>query len=827
MTTSDFEKLGVFYLGKSYDLAERCRGDDLLLYDSKDLVTHAVCVGMTGSGKTGLCLALLEEAAIDGIPAIVIDPKGDLANLLLTFPNLAPSDFRPWINEDDARRKGVEPDAFAQQQAELWKRGLAEWGQDGERIRRLQGAAEFAVYTPGSNAGLPVSVLKSFDAPGEELTEDTELFRERITSTVTSLLGLLGIDADPLQSREHILLSTIFSDAWGKGENLDLSAIIQRVQQPPVTRIGVMEVETFFPAKERFALAMSINNLVASPGFSRWTEGAALDVGTLLYTPAGKPRVAIFSISHLSDAERMFFVSLLLNQTLAWVRTQSGTTSLRALLYMDEIAGYFPPVANPPSKQPLLTLMKQARAFGFGVVLATQNPVDLDYKGLANAGTWFIGRLQTERDKARVLDGLEGAASGAGAAFDRAEIDAALSALGSRVFLMNNVHDDRPTVFETRWVMSYLRGPLTRNQIKMLATSRAAPGATEPVTAPARPVRVEASMPTPAPVPSVAAPTRQAVASAGASQRPVLPPEIPQYFLPLRASTGGASVEYRPMLLGSAKVHFSDSKLGVEADEIALRLATIADGPVVVDWDAASITELAEDDIEREPAPAATFVSLPSDAGKPKSYDSWRKAYADSLFRTFKLEILSCEELGAVSAKGEDARAFRVRLQQILREERDAAAEKLRQKYASKFATLNERLRKAQQAVEVQKEQASQSKVQTAISFGTAVLGAFLGRKAASAGTMGRAATAARGVGRSMKESSDIDRAQENVAAVRLQIEELEAQFKADVEAAAPSIDPLAADLERLALKPKKTNIAVRAVVLVWAPHVNGGPAWG
>jgi hypothetical protein len=822
MSTTDFEKLGVFYLGRAYDLPARQRLDQLVLYDAKDLVTHAVCVGMTGSGKTGLCLALLEEALLDGVPAIVIDPKGDLANLLLTFPDLAPADFRPWINEDDARRKGVEPDIFAQQQADLWKRGLAEWGQDGERIARLKSAAEFAIYTPGSNAGLPVSVLKSFDAPGEDLTEDTELFRERITSTVTSLLGLLGVDADPLQSREHILLSTIFSDAWSKGEGLDLASIIQRIQQPPVSRIGVMEVETFFPAKDRFALAMSVNNLVASPGFSRWTEGAALDVGTLLYTPAGKPRVAIFSIAHLSDAERMFFVSLLLNQTLAWVRTQSGTTSLRALLYMDEIAGYFPPVANPPSKQPLLTLMKQARAFGFGVVLATQNPVDLDYKGLANAGTWFIGRLQTERDKARVLDGLEGAAAGAGAAFDRAGIDAALSALGSRVFLMNNVHDDRPVVFETRWVMSYLRGPLTRGQIKTLVEVREAPPGSAPVSAPVRAERPGGS----AAVPGDALPDGIAVAGRGPAQRPVLPPEIPQYFLPVRSGSGGGSVEYRPMLLGSAKVHFSDAKLGVETDEIALRLALIADGPVVVDWDAADPTDLTEDDIEREPAPSASFIALPSDAGKAKSYDAWRKAYADSIFRTFKLELLSCAELGAVSSKGENERAFRVRLQQVVREQRDAAAEKLRQKYASKFATLNERLRKAQQAVEVQKEQASQSKVQTAISFGSAVLGAFLGRKAASAGTMGRAATAARGVGRSMKESSDIGRAQENVDAVREQIGALEAQFKEDVEAAAPAVDPLTTELERLAIKPKKAGIAVRAVVLVWAPHVNGTPVW-
>jgi hypothetical protein len=385
----DFEKLGVFYMGRAFDLSKKKRLDDLLLYDSRDLVTHAVCVGMTGSGKTGLCLSLIEEAAIDGVPAILIDPKGDLCNLLLTFPDLSPSDFRPWINEDDASRKGMSPDEYAKQQAELWKNGLAEWGEDGERIRKLRESADFAIYTPGSSAGLPVSILKSFAAPPQAARDDEEVLRERVSSTATGLLTLAGVDADPLKSREHILVSTILAAAWQKGEDLDLASLISRIQTPPVSKIGVVDLESFFPAKERFALAMGLNNLLAAPGFASWLEGEPLEVGSLLRTASGKPRIAIFSIAHLSDAERMFFVTLLLNQTLAWMRAQSGTTSLRAILYMDEIAGYFPPVAAPPAKAPLLTLLKQGRAFGLGVVLATQNPVDLDYKGLSNTGTWF------------------------------------------------------------------------------------------------------------------------------------------------------------------------------------------------------------------------------------------------------------------------------------------------------------------------------------------------------------------------------------------------------------------------------------------------------
>ncbi len=442
--------------------------EDLILYDSRDLVTHAVVVGMTGSGKTGLCIDLIEEATIDNVPSILIDPKGDLTNLLLTFPNLSAEDFLPWINADDASRKGLSTEEFAAQQAEQWTKGLADWGQDGSRIQRLRDSADFTIYTPGSSAGVQVSILKSFAVPPVEVMEDGELFKERVTTTVTSLLGLLGINADPLQSREHILLSTIISHTWKQGHDLDIAALITEVQKPPVTKIGVLDLESFYPSKDRFSLVMALNNLLASPGFGAWMEGVPLDIGQILHTRQGKPRVAIFSIAHLGEAERMFFVSLLLNQILGWMRTQPGTTSLRALVYMDEIFGYFPPIANPPSKLPLLTLLKQARAYGVGVVLATQNPVDLDYKGLSNTGTWFIGRLQTERDKARVMDGLEGATVGAGGAFDRPRMERLLAGLGSRVFLMHNTHEDQPVVFTTRWAMSYLRGPLTRSQIKLL-----------------------------------------------------------------------------------------------------------------------------------------------------------------------------------------------------------------------------------------------------------------------------------------------------------------------------------------------------------------------
>jgi hypothetical protein len=795
----DFEKLGVFYLGKEYDLAARKRTENLVLYDSRDLVTHAVCVGMTGSGKTGLCIALLEEAAIDGVPAIVIDPKGDLGNLMLTFPGLSGAEFLPWVNEEEARRKGVEPAAYAEAQAALWKKGLAEWGQDGERIRRLREAAEFAIYTPGSSAGIPLSILKSFQAPEKVVLEDGDLRRERVATTATSLLALVGVDADPVKSREHILLSTILDAAWRQGQDLDLAGVIQQIQQPPVQRIGVFDLESFFPARERFGLAMTLNNLLASPGFSSWLEGEPLDVGRLLWTPAGKPRVAIISIAHLSDAERMFFVSLLLTQVLGWMRTQSGTTSLRALLYMDEIFGFFPPVANPPSKQPLLTLLKQARAYGLGVVLATQNPVDLDYKGLGNTGTWLLGRLQTERDKQRVLEGLEGAAGGA--RFDRDAMERTLAGLGNRVFLMHNVHEDAPVVFESRWALSYLRGPLTRVQIKQLTEGRqsaAAPPAAAPAGAAARPA---------------------ASAADAANARPVLPPEVPQFFV--RPRTAGDDLIYEPKLLAIAKIYYADAKAGVAADE---EVAFLADPAARVDWEGAEPTPVRDRDLDRVAAEGEAFYGLvPPEAAKGRSYLDWGKAFGEWLYRTRTLQLLRSPATGVVSKPGEAERDFRIRLQAAAREKRDAVVEKARREYAPRIARLEERIRAAQGVVEREQAQSTQQSLQTAVSIGATILGAFFGRKTISATSIGRATTAVRGAGRVIKEREDVGRAAENVQQLAAQRDELQRTMDDEIARVQAAVDPLTERLESVALAPKKKDVAVSLTALAWVPYRRDG----
>jgi hypothetical protein len=809
----DYEKMGAFYLGRSYDEEKRELGEALVLYDSKDLVTHAVCVGMTGSGKTGLCIGLLEEAAIDGVPSIIIDPKGDLSNLLLTFPELTGEAFEPWINEDDAQRKGISNDEYATQQADLWKKGLADWGQGGDRIQRLRDAAEFVIYTPGSNAGISVSILKSFAAPDQALQDDAELLRDRINTTVTSLLGLLGIQADPIQSREHILISTILNTAWTQGQNLDLSALIQQIQSPPMAKIGVLDLESFYPSKERFSLVMALNNLIASPGFGAWMEGEALDIGQMLHASTGKPRVSVFSIAHLGDAERMFFVSLLLNQVLGWMRTQSGTTSLRAILYMDEIFGYFPPVANPPSKLPLLTLLKQARAFGLGVVLATQNPVDLDYKGLANTGTWFIGRLQTERDKQRVMEGLEGAAASQGVGFDKQAMERTLAGLGSRVFLMNNTHEDAPEVFQTRWTLSYLRGPLTRNQIKVLMSGPKTTLETQATPAPARAQAASGSAiaETPPPVGSVAAGPQAAP--------PPLAPAVQQYFIPTRGSSpDGSPPLYRPMVYGAAKVGFVDAKLGIDESQDVCCLAPITNDPVPVSWDNSQEAGVASSDLEKDPPGDAHYEDVPAAAGKAKSYQSWTKDYVAFLYGTQKLELLKSKSIGECSKPGEAERDFRVRLQQTAREQRDAQVEQLRLKYAPRLAALQDRLRRAQQAVEREGAQASQAKLQTAISFGTTLLGALFGRKAVSVSTLGRATTAARGIGRSAKEQQDIGRAQETVDALQAKLAEMETELQTETQALEAKIDAQTEQLETLSIKPKKTNISVQLVTLAWAP---------
>jgi len=794
---TDYEKLGAFYLGREYDPAKDALKDDLVLYDSKDLTTHAVCVGMTGSGKTGLCISLLEEAAIDGVPAICIDPKGDLGNLMLTFPNLSAAEFQPWVDAGDAARKGMSVSDFAAQTAESWKNGLAEWNEPPERIARLRAAADVAIYTPGSDAGIPLSVLRSFAPPSADLLADAGALRDRVGSVISGLLSLLGIDADPIGSREHILLSNILEGAWRGGSGLDMTGLIQAVQKPAFDKLGAFDLETFFPAKDRLKLAMGLNSLIASPGFATWMSGEPLDAQRLLFTPEGRPRLSVISIAHLNDAERMFIVTLVLNEVIAWMRNQSGTSSLRAILYMDEIFGFFPPTANPPSKQPMLTLLKQARAFGLGVVLATQNPVDLDYKGLANCGTWFIGRLQTERDKLRVIEGLKSALPDS----DGMNLEGLMSSLTQRVFLMRNVHEDAPVLMKTRWALSYLRGPLTGPEISkvMAARKAAAPSANNL---------------------GAATPATPASSGAPSGGRPPVGAGIAEYFL--AATKGAGPILYKPMVAGFGKLHYVDSKLALDEWQTAGWLAPFDDGGGNASWEDAARDGQLKSRLGTAPAADATYGDLPGAALRAASYAGWSKNLQSHLYETARATVYVADAFKAASKPGESEGDFRARLTLAAREKRDAAVADLRAKWQSKLLQLQDQIRRAEATREREKSQLNQQRMQTAVSIGTSILGALLGRKTISAANISRVGTAARSASRWGSESQDVSRAEESLDVLQQRFEETKRQVDAEVAALQNTLDASNVTLRAVDVPARKADIAVGEVALVWAPWRKG-----
>ncbi|WP_395748529.1 ATP-binding protein, partial [Prosthecobacter sp.] len=799
ISPDQYEKLGTFYLGREYDLKSKQIQDGLILYDSKDLVTHGVVLGMTGSGKTGLCLALLEEAAMDGVPVIAIDPKGDIGNALLTFPNLSPQEFRPWINEDEARRKGQSPDDYAAAQSALWQKGLGEWGQSADRIKKLRETVEMSIYTPGSNAGLPVSILSSLNCPPAVVMEDAEALGDRIESTVSSMLGLIGVDADPVQSPEHILLSNIVAFCWKKGQNSTLENLVRQIQQPPIRKIGVVDLDSFLPEAKRTALAMKLNNLLASPGFSTWLEGEPLDIQRMYYTPEGKPRITIFCIAHLSDTERMFFVSLLMNQLLGWMRTQQGTTSLRAIFYMDEIYGYLPPTAMPPSKKPLMILLKQARAFGLGILLATQNPADLDYKALANIGTWWLGRLQTERDKMRVLEGLEGAANTAGGKFDRQAMEQTLAGLGNRVFLMNNVHEDHPVVFTVRWLMSYLGGPLSRPQIKALMD----------------PLRPKAGVKA-----AAAAAEDDGFAPPGASSntaaerntlRPKLPDGATELFQP--CDEDGERLTYTPAILRSATVVFDDAKKKISGRSIITLVNEIDIEKQKVLWDKFVDVPKNEDlsKFDSEPKENAAYADLPGAALKTTTYTSIKKDFADWVYANHSLEVFFSSLLEAYSNPGEKQDEFKARITQTAREQRDAAIEELRTKTAKAMKSLQEKAEKASSKIDAQQAQASGAKLSAAVQIGSSLLGMFMGRK----GSIAKASTIT-SASRAWKEGQDVKAAEQELQSIQADIAELEKQIADDTQKIRDQYDPATLSFETFKLTPVKKNIQVTATGILW-----------
>ena len=781
-----FEKLGIFYLGRDLDPQTMEPSDMPTLVKSKNFTTHAAIIGMTGSGKTGLGIDLLEEAAIDNIPIIAIDPKGDMGNLCLAFENLAPEAFLPWV-EEDAAQKGLDPMEYARETAETWKKGIESFDQSPERIRRFK-EHDVTIYTPGSSAGIPVSVLSSLAIPDTSILEDADTFAQTVNSTVASLLSLVSIEADPIESREFILIAQIVKRAWMEERALDMGTLIAQIITPPFSKIGVLPLESFYPPNERFKLAAKFNNVLASPTFENWLKGDPLEIDRLMFDEKQRSKISIFSIAHLSDEERMFFVTLLLNKILGWMRRQSGTGRLRALVYMDEIYGYFPPTKNPPSKEPMMLMLKQARAFGVGMVLSTQNPVDLDYKGLSNIGIWFIGRLQTKQDIAKVIEGLSGKM---GNILTKTAIEKIVSNLPKRTFFLKSAHIDQVRIFRTRWVLSYLKGPLRKRDIARLMA---------PKKHEAEENAISLSKTTTA--------SRTTPKTEGA-RPPILATAIPQFFEPPMQPEGS----YIPHLAAKARVRFFNATRGIDIAEELCLLHPLQEEDRDLDWEAADPCDEDFTRAPRKPGSGPVFEQLPSFMIHAKNLKTFEKELRDTLYTTKRIELYRCRTLKTESMPGETLESFRNRLMEMLEEKRSVEAEKLQERYGKKLQTLEDRRLRALQRVEKEREDVSASTTGSIIDAGLAVFGALFGGKRSAASKVGQAI---KGGNRIMKERADVARAEERLAAVEEKIETLkeELEEKLDTLDEKYSIDHY--DIETFFIKPRRSDIDVETVALYW-----------
>ena len=806
-----------FLIGAQIDPAKHERTTATTSIASGDLTTHGVIVGMTGSGKTGLGIVLIEDALRAGVPTLLIDPKGDLTNLCLTFPQLAPADFQPWVNEGDAQKAGQSVAEFAAAQAKAWTDGLAGWNLGPADIAALRQNVEFTIYTPGSNSGIGVNIVGSLQAPTD--MGDTEVVGDEIEGFVSGLLGLVGIDADPLSSREHILLSNLIQAEWAAGRSLDLPTLVGMVATPPIRKLGVFDLDTFFPPNDRMAFAIRLNGLLASPSFGAWMTGPALDIGAMLHTPDGKPRCAIVCTAHLSDEERLFVTTLVLSKLVTWMRSQSGTTDLRAMLYMDEVAGYLPPTAMPSTKKPIMTLMKQGRAFGVGVVLSTQNPVDVDYKALSNAGTWMIGRLQTEQDKQRLLDGMSAASGGV----DINAVGGTISGLAKREFVLRRAGKDQPEVFTTRWAMSYLRGPLTRDQIAVLmADQKAAGGATIP-TEPAAPgtlaVSAAPSAPAPAPAPAAMASDETVVMPDVAAGVPVRWADIAAPWL---ATVGGDSrgARYEAAIVARVALRYDDDKAALIKDEeyeaVVFPLSDQVDmsRAIRVDYD---------DRDQRTEAPPHCAYRLTNAPVKDKTF--WTRAerdLIDFLVRSRTVELQANRDLKLFSGPGETAEAFTIRCTAEADERAVTETAALRGKYQDKVARIQTQLQAATDRAEVLHTEARGRQSQEVLSTAGSILGGFLGGSKSRGGLLGSilgtAGTAAGRRTRSAAAGGRADAAENKVEALNTQLEQLEAELSQEIididakwAASVKSVTTLPVSLER-------TDVRVTQLNLVWIP---------
>jgi hypothetical protein len=821
---------GKFYLGRLYDPLTGQVTDQPLLYEPADLTTHAVVVGMTGSGKTGLCLDLLEEAALQHIPALLIDPKGDITNALLHFPDLLPQDFQPWVNADQARREGLTVEQMAAQAADQARKGMAEWDLPLERLRALQASVDFTIYTPGSDAGIPVSILTSLKCPPISWQENREILREKISATAIALLGLVGLeDIDPVRSREHILLANIFEHAWSRARDLDLGELILQVQTPPFPQLGVFDVNTFFPEKDRFELAMLLNNILAAPAFQSWIEGQPLDIPSLLVAPDGRPRHCVFYIAHLTDAERMFFVTLLYTAVETWMRSQTGTPSLRTLVYFDEIYGYLPPIRNPPSKQPMMRMLKQARAYGVGLVFVTQNPVDIDYKALSNAGTWFIGKLQTEQDKQRLLDGLESAMPDS---LDRAVIDRLISTLGKRVFVLNNVHDRKPVLFQTRWAMNYMAGPLTRAQIPALnRTSRSS----EPEIVNISPTmdelpqtRVSVSIDEFQPI-RITEPLPSATVNLPPSAgKPTLPPGVREYILPNNLTFTQAfkaagrqfpedalsqGLIYRPVILAQVGIRFLNHKYNLDTSLQKTVLVEYPDRRGGTRWENYTTLPVDPAGLTDAPDPQGTFSVIEAPFTDIKTLAAMQKDFLDWAYRNTQVIVRANEALKIFTGPEVSSAEFRTQCAEIARQGRDAELRKITASFASKLRVLRERVVREERELDEDQTEFSQRKVEELGTHAENFLGVFGGRRRS------RLSSSLSKHRLTEQAKADVEESVDAIADFRQQIADLEAQQEQAISESNAAWGDIAAQITEIPITPYKKDVMLDLFGVAWMPY--------
>jgi len=774
-----YEKLGLFYFGKEVNPKTLETTDNILLYKSQDFTTHAVIIGMTGSGKTGLGIGIIEEATLDKIPSIIIDPKGDMGNLLLAFLDLKPEDFEAWIDPDEAQNKGMDPKSYAAEVAGSWENGLKSFYQDKSRIKLYKENADFTIYTPGSSAGIPLSVLSSFDVPSEDILDDPDTFSSIINSTVMGLLTLINIKADPLSSKEYMLLATIFSYFWKKKKDLTLEELIGYIASPPFEKVGVLNLKIFYPQNERLKLAMLLNNVLASPGFSMWTEGEALDIQRLLYTKEGNPRVSILSLAHLDTAQRMFFVTLFLNKYISWMRQQRGTPSLRTLLYMDEIFGFFPATSNPPSKKPMLILLKQARAYGVGVVLATQNPVDLDYKGLSNIGSWFLGRLQTKQDKDRVMDGL---IKDSADSLSKSEIGSLLSNMKKRTFLLKSAHLDHLSLFQTRWVLSYLRGPLSKPEIKKLMAEKNKLLNEWEAEEDKSSVQEDSTI------------------SKKTAPLPLISDKIQQYFL--NNAPYNEEIIFEPKILLKGKIRFYSGSKGIDENTAEINFEK---GIPINDDVSLYDTRSPEN---------AKFYPLPFFIEEMKDFTTIENEFKDSLRRTKKLDLYTSKEFKLLSKPEEDLSSFKVKIIELLREKKEEAVDKLREKFGKKEQTLQKKYNRLLEKLSKEETDAKTLTTESVLSFGATVLGAFLGRT--KVGNLSSGMTGLRRANRIFKEKKDVNFVKNQIEELTKDIEKLEGELNEKIVVISDKLNIENYEIEILSLRPSKTDISGLSVSLLW-----------